>query len=398
MQVVVAGGGPAGATCARTLARHGIRAVLIEASPSGEKPCAGGLPSVLFERYRIPELLIRHRATGVIFQAPSGLRVKASFPKGEYIATVDRREFDRHLRWTAEDSGAILVEGRVLGYDEKGSQLLVKYRGPEGNVRTTEADFLVGADGAWSRIALMVKGSRLPLVVAMQEHIALSDSRRDILGDNCLFNYSTAVSPDYYGWIFPKAGRVSIGVGTRMANRDRLPELLDRMKELHADIIEGGEVLSRNGALIPAGRYPRYGRKRVVLAGDAAGLVLPACGEGIYYAMRSGEITADVIAKLGTERPDLVVSRYTDLVNAEFLPIFKYFTKIERAVYGSATNREVFVRLARDRYMSRKILSAFSSKRRRKTPVLKKLAVVFALMGIRLRVSLSESRKPDFGK
>ncbi len=398
MQIVIAGGGPGGASCARTLAKAGIRAVLIEASPGRDKPCAGGLPSVLFEHYQVPDLLIRQRAKGVIFQAPSGLRVGATFPPGQFIATVNRHEFDTHLRWSAEDAGAINVNGRVLSYEDKGSQLLVRYRDRDGRARTTEADFLVAADGAWSRVAKQTMGSRLPMVVAVQEEIRPRPDRLGVLGDNCLFNYSPAVSPDFYGWIFPKGDRVSVGVGTSPQNQQSLSALLSRMKELHDDLLQGGEVLSRNGAFIPAGQYPQHGRKRVLLVGDAAGFVLPACGEGIYFAMRSGEIAASVIEDIGSKRPDILVSRYTDIVNSEFRPIFRYFSKIERVTYRSAVSREVFVRLARDRFMARKILCAFATKTHRHTPIFKKLAVMFDLMAIRIDVALKVARKPGFGE
>jgi len=397
MQVLVAGGGPAGAICARTLARAGIRTVLIEASPDSDKPCAGGLPSVLFEHYKIPDLLVKQRATGVLFQAPSGYSVEARFPEGEYIATVNRREFDSHLRWFAEDAGAIQVRGRVLGYEEKSSQLLVKYRGEEGNVRTTEADYLIGADGAWSRIAYKTMGRRLAMVVAMQELIELPQDRMDVLGGNCIFNYSPQVSPDYYGWIFPKGNHVSVGVGTRLENKGRLEEFLGKMKEINSEVLQGGKTISRNGAMIPSGHYKEHGRHRILLAGDAAGMVLPACGEGIFYAMRSGEIAARVIAQLGTSRPDIVVPRYTDLVNAEFSRIFRYFDKVERAVYDSVINREVFVRLASDRFMARKILSAFSTKTPKSTPIFRKFVVSLKLIGIRLKVAMMPREKLDSG-
>lgn len=397
MQVVVAGGGPAGATCARKLARAGIRTVLIEASPNADKPCAGGLPSVLFEHYKIPDLLVKERARGVLFQAPSGYSIEARFPEGEFIATVNRREFDSHLRWLAEDAGAIQVRGRVLGYEEKSSQLLVKYRGEGGNVRTTEADYLIGADGAWSRIAYKTMGKRLPMVVAMQEQIELPENRIDALGGNCIFNYSPEVSPDYYGWIFPKGNHVSIGVGTRLENKGRLEEFLGRMKEINREVLEGGKTINRNGAMIPSGQYKEHGRHRILLTGDAAGMVLPACGEGIFYAMRSGEIAGEVIAKLGTSRPDIVVPRYTDLVNAEFSKIFRYFDKVERAVYDSVINREVFVRLASDSFMSRKVLSAFSTKTPKSTPILRKFLVSLKLIGIRLKVALIRWEKLGSG-
>ena len=158
-------------------------------------------------------------------------------------------------------------------------------------------------------------------------------------------------------------------------------------------MLKGGNLIKRSGALIPTERYREYGIRRVVLAGDAAGLVLPACGEGIYFAMRSGEIAAQTIFALASIRPDLIVTRYTDLVNAEFMPIFRYFEKIQRLTYASATSREIFVRLARDKFMAKKILTAFASKVRVKTPPIKKLMVMFELMNIRMQVGRSSNRE-----
>jgi geranylgeranyl reductase len=398
MQIVIAGGGPAGAVCARTLARSGVRTIIIEASPHGKKPCAGGLPSILLERYPLPDLLVKQKTKGVVFQAPSGLRVPVDFPAGSFIATVDRFEFDSHLRWSAEDAGAKIVEGRVLGYEDKGSQLFVHYKGQAGDERTTEADFLVGADGAASRIALQVMGRALDSVVAIQEEIKLTVESIKRLDNRCLFDYSPAVSPDYYGWIFPKGDIVSIGVGTRLQNRESVSGLLDRMKEIHADIVADGKVLKRNGALIPTERYRELGDKRILLVGDAAGLVLPACGEGIYFAMRSGEIAAEMLIQQAQKRPDIVVSRYTDLVNQEFNPIFRYFEKIQRITYRNAYTRETFVRLARDKFMGRKILKAFANKIHQRTPPFKKLQVLIELIGIRAEVSRVMSRHPEIGK
>jgi geranylgeranyl reductase len=236
------------------------------------------------------------------------------------------------------------------------------------------------------------------MVVAMQEQIQLPEDRIDALKGNCVFNYSPEVSPDYYGWIFPKGDHVSVGVGTRLENKGRLAEYLDRMKEINAEVLQGGRIVGRNGAMIPSGQYKEHGRHRILLTGDAAGMVLPACGEGIFYAMRSGEIAGQVIAKLGSSRPDIVVARYTDLVNAEFSKIFRYFDKVERAVYDSAVNREVFVRLASDRFMSRKVLSAFSTKTPKSTPIFRKLLVSLKLIGIRLKVAMMPRERLGAGE
>ena len=236
------------------------------------------------------------------------------------------------------------------------------------------------------------------MVVAMQDVISPTEDRMAELGNRCIFNYNPAVSPDFYGWIFPKGNSVLVGVGTRFKNKSKLESYLSRMKELNSDLLEGGEVLKRNGALIPVGLYREHGVNRVLLTGDSAGFVLPACGEGIYFAMKSGEIAAEIIKEFGAKRPDLVVTKYTDLVNAEFSSIFKYFRKIENLMYKSVINREVFVRLAGDKFLAQKILRAFSTKIRTKTPFFKKFTLFLNIMAIRMNVAMSISKQPDFGK
>ncbi|HEX9745337.1 MAG TPA: FAD-dependent monooxygenase, partial [bacterium] len=263
---------------------------------------------------------------------------------------------------------------------------------------TTEADFIIAADGAVSRMAKQVMGRQLNSVIAIQDEFKVSQDKIDALENRCLFNYSPAVSPDFYGWIFPKDGTVSIGIGTDLNQREKANGFLERMKEIHKEFIDGGTHTKRNGAMIPMEQYKLHGYKRVLLTGDSAGLVLPAAGEGIYFAMRSGEIAANAISEFSKERPDLVVQKYTDRVNSEFGPIFKYWMRVQNVAYKSTFNRETFVRLASDKFMGQKILKAFASKSYVPTPIAKRMQILMYLLSIRANVYFHSSREPDFGK
>ena len=110
MQVVIAGGGPAGAMCARTLAKSGIRAIVIEASPRGRKPCAGGIPSILVKILH-PRPSSETKNVRCDLSGPVRTSSARRFSAGAVHRNIDRQEFDAHLRWFAEDAGATVVEG-----------------------------------------------------------------------------------------------------------------------------------------------------------------------------------------------------------------------------------------------------------------------------------------------
>jgi flavin-dependent dehydrogenase len=136
-----------------------------------------------------------------------------------------------------------------------------------------------------------------------------------------------------YGWIFPKSDHLSVGVG--VFGGEKVPDL----RAISARYIEserslsGGKETLRRGHRIPlGGARARYHAPRVVLVGDAAGVVDPFTGEGIYYALLTGRMAAEEI-RGGLECGDLSLSNYTRRVNVEINPDFRWGALLGRMVY-----------------------------------------------------------------
>ncbi len=387
MQVIIAGGGPAGAVAAEKLSASGIRTILFERSMDNDKTCAGGIPSALVTDFNIPDDIIHQRCEKVRFYGPSGVMVELNFPDDGYMATVRRHEFDKYLRNRAIERGAIIEEKEVFGYEPATDAIKVNYQDSSGQHFWAKADYFIGADGAISRVGRMLQADRLEYVATMQEYIRPNpDGMAHWQSVSELF-YSTKVSPDYYGWIFPQREYVSIGVGTRYKHAKNISQYLNNLKDINAEWLDGGEVLGRGSAPVPATIYSEPAKGRVFLVGDAAGYVLPGCGEGIYYAMKSGLFAAEAIIgtfRHGNTNPAL---SYNLQCEREFKENFDYFTSVEKVAFKSDYTRELFVRYCREPGAADGFLNVFSMKKKRKSSTLiSKIQRLIALNRIRAEI------------
>ena len=223
--VIVVGGGPAGATAACDLARQGVSVLLLERG-FRIKPCGGAIPPRAVEQFAIaPEQLVA-RIDCARMISPANRRV--NMPVGDsYVAMVDRERFDPYLRQRAVDAGATLhlgafksleylADGRVrLTFLDKS---LDKSAGARGTLRRALARAVIGADGAKSRVARhCVPGAdRLKCVLAYHEIVEApgADSAADYAPTRCDVWYQGRLSPDFYAWVFPHGNGASIGAGS----------------------------------------------------------------------------------------------------------------------------------------------------------------------------------------
>ncbi|MFG2105894.1 geranylgeranyl reductase family protein [Micromonospora sp. AP08] len=320
--VIVVGAGPGGSATAYHLARHGVRVLLLEKTEfPREKVCGDGLtPRAVRQLIRMgvdtsPEAgWLHNKGLRVI---GGGVRLEldwpdlASFPNYGLVRT--RLDFDDLLAQRAVAAGAKLrtgvnVLGPVLGADDRviGVQAEV---GPDKEPATFHAPLVVAADGVSGRFPLalgLAKREDRPIGVAVRRYYR-SPAKHD---DDYLESWlelrakgSDALLPGY-GWIFGLGdGRVNVGLGVLNSssafgktNYRRLltdwlantPEDWGMTDETNAE----GPIL---GAALPMGfnRVPHYTRG-VLLVGDSGGMVNPFNGEGIAYAMESGELAAEV--------------------------------------------------------------------------------------------------------
>jgi geranylgeranyl diphosphate/geranylgeranyl-bacteriochlorophyllide a reductase len=363
---VVVGGGPAGATSAMDLARRG-RSVLLLDRAGRIKPCGGAIPPRLIRDFDIPDSLLVAHVTAARMVSPSDRRVDMPIDGG-YVGMVNRDAFDEWLRRRAASAGAIRRSGvfERITRDTDGTAI-VHYRARakqgEGEPLAVRARTIIGADGATSLVARQeIPGaSRMRFVFAYHEIIRSPQaSKADFDGARCDVYYRGGLSPDFYGWVFPHGDTTSVGTGS--ANKGfSLRTAVSALRS--ASGLDASETLRREGAPIPMRPLKRWDNGRdVVLAGDAAGVVAPASGEGIYYAMAGGRLAADAVdALLATGEVRALREARRRFMKAHG-KVFLVLGIMQRFWYASDRRRERFVSICRDKDVQKLTWDAYMNK------------------------------------
>ena len=369
---VVVGGGPAGATAAHELARLG-RSVLLLDRAGRIKPCGGAIPPRLIKDFEIPDELLVAKARCARMIAPSNNRVDIPIDNG-FVGMVNRDQFDEWLRDRAAQAGAVRRTGKFesISRDSEGLSTIhytVRERGVKGEELPAQvrARCIIGADGARSEVARQggVPGAlRTRCVFAYHEILRAppkAERNSDYDESRCDVYYQGRFSPDFYGWVFPHGDTLSVGTGSADKGFS-LRGSVQRMRE--ASGLSGLETLRREGAPIPMKPLPRWDNGRdVVLAGDAAGVVAPASGEGIYYAMVGGQLAAEatqaMLATGNVKALRLARKRFMKEHGTVFwvLGVMQWFW------YGSEKRRERFVKMCEDRDVQQLTFESYMNKK-----------------------------------
>ncbi|KAG9458653.1 hypothetical protein H6P81_003161 [Aristolochia fimbriata] len=404
LRVAVVGGGPAGASAAETLAAGGVQTFLIERSPAGSKPCGGAIPLCMLDEFSLPPELVDRRVTRMKIISPSNRVVdfgSKTLGQGEYIAMLRREVLDSFLRRRAESNGAELIAGLVTGLDVPAGAkqpYTVRYIAG-GERRELKVDAVVGADGANGRVAKEIRAGSYSFAIAFQERIKLPDEKMCHYENLAEMYVGSDISPDFYGWVFPKCDHVAVGTGTVSA-RGEIKTLQAGIRERVRDKIAGGRVIKVEAHPIPEHPRPRRVVGRVALVGDAAGYVTKCSGEGIYFAAKSGRMCGEAIVRASEEGRRMMSEadlkrEYLRRWDDEYLATFRALDLLQRVFYGSNAAREALVEMCGSEYVQRMTFQSYLYKKLAPGDWREDMKMAWDVMGslVRARIADREMRK-----
>ena len=288
--MLVVGAGPAGSATAIHLARAGAKVLLADkARFPRDKPCGGGLTGRALRALPCPvDSVVEH----VVDRFELRLRYGPRFERvgaEPMILMTQRRKLDAYLAEQAAGAGADLRDGARV------DSLVADADGVEARVKghRVRADVAVGADGANGIVAKTVGlGRELVRGVALEGNVAWGALDPERYRGRAVVELG--VVPGGYGWVFPKGDHANLGVGGWGSEGPRLRGHLERLAAAHGVAFDAlSEVKGHRLPMRPLGASPAKGR--VLLVGDAAGLVDPLSGDGIYEAFVSARLAADAI-------------------------------------------------------------------------------------------------------
>ncbi len=315
--LIIVGGGPSGASAAHSAASKGLNVLLIEKETFPRyKPC-GGAVSELGLSYiaPIPKSLIENEIHGARIKY-KGRAIEVV--KQERLAVLVARDtFDNFLLERAQAAGAEVRVDKITDFIEEDD--CVRVVSKQGKEYTTR--FLIIAEGAHGKLKNKISTSHAKdqQGVSMVTKVAAPNQKETCLSVQ-LIEFHFGVTQMGYGWIFPHKNHYSVGIfgiASQMKNaRKRLTGFLE-----YNNLPQNSPL---KGHIIPFGYKKKLAAQRTLLCGDAGGFVDTISGEGIAYAIRSGQIAAEKIAEIGQENTTPNLASYEKACREEFDENLKY--------------------------------------------------------------------------
>ncbi len=389
-RVLIVGASVGGATAAITLRAVGVETVLLERELVKAKPCGGAVPPAVFREFDLPEDLIDRKVKNCLVVSPSGQQtrvpVQGTIPSdNDYVAMVRREVFDGFLRQRAQERGATLIHGSLIGLELNTAGVTARYRDPHGDEHTLRADVVIGADGAYSPTAKFLGLPPVPRAVAIQERIALSPAQMARWEDTADLYLGYEVSPDLYAWAFPKRDHIAVGIGAGPGHTQAARQLLTNLKRRLGPALDGGQLILREAHALPMHPRKQMAFDRAMLIGDAAGLVVHTSGEGIYWAMKSGEMAAQVLAQHLDAPSAQHLRAYERQWWKRYSTMYGFLRFLQWWGYGNERQMEVFTEMCRNPDVQRLTFDSYMHKQMAPAPWLAQLRMTADIIGCQLR-------------
>lgn len=302
--VVIVGGGPAGATLARLVGR-GLRTLLLERRPAGGgtggarggKVCGGLLaPDAQRALAALGLGVPREVLAGPQLFAVRAIDAQAGLTRHyqRHYLNVDRGRFDAWLRALVPGGVELRHGARVTALRDEGSAVALEVEAAGGR-EVVRGRLVVGADGAGS----LVRRLAFPRAPPPARYLAIQEWFEATRPEACYTALFDRALTDFYGWAIPKAGRVVVGAALQpgAGAPARFAGVVERLRAAGLPL---GRALGREGTWLERPRRAGHfftGAGRVALLGEAAGLVSPSSAEGISFALRSAASLAAALER-----------------------------------------------------------------------------------------------------
>ena len=373
-KIAVVGGGPSGACAAEVLAKNpNVECYLFERKMDNCKPCGGAIPVCMIEEFSLPTTIIDRKVRKMKLISPSNREVDIgqTLEPHEFIGMTRREVMDAYLRDRAISYGANAINALVTDIElpkSDNDKYTIKYSNFKDNANEEiQVDYIIGADGANSRVAKAIGAGEYNYAIAFQERIKISDEKMKFYEELAEMYVGDDVSPDFYAWVFPKYDHVGVGTGT-VVNRPAIKQYQKATRDRAGAKIEGGKIIKVEAHPIPEHMRPRRVVDRAALVGDAAGYVTKCSGEGIYFAAKSGRMAGQAVSKIISATNKLptqaqMIQEYIKPYDGLYGPTYTVLDILQRVFFFSNAAREAFVELCQSDYVQRVTFNSYLYKK-----------------------------------